>query len=547
MSDFGAVVIGGGHHGTIIAAYLAKAGLKVGVFERQDRLGGGCVTEDGPVPGFRMPFCSEYSRFYSHPAFHDFNLYDEGLNYVAPETGTGILFNDGTSLVGYPAWELADPKTGATKYSEENVKKTYEQIAQFSKDDAETYLDLTEKYKTKWGAAFSHSRFSAPTKHGEPDFLEKLLTDPKSGLKPIFQYMTVRQMSHYLFESEELRVLFTRGMQTSTGCAPYDVPGLEGLMGGLSVTFSWAPPSIAVGGNQAITDALVSAGKKLGAEYFTNAEVTGIITEDGVAKGIRLAKGTEIIAKQLVVSDTGIPQLFSLLGEKEYITSKIRREIDSLDFDRHQLLQGALALHDPPQYKTTTESNRDAINHTFRLFLVPKDLRYFEDKMWHEMYLMGFGSSIVPLTTVDSLWDHTRTPEGKHVVYFEEFTVPLRFFSYREWRRIRETFVKEHLRPQWQKYAPNMTQENVIGSRIVTPVEVFSTHPDMIEGSFGLGAHISSQTGWFRGIPELAHYRTPVKNLYICSSAVPGGQGIARGSSYRCYKVIAGDLGLPYF
>jgi glycine/D-amino acid oxidase-like deaminating enzyme len=36
MADkaYDAVVIGGGHHGTIIAPYLAKAGMKVGVFER---------------------------------------------------------------------------------------------------------------------------------------------------------------------------------------------------------------------------------------------------------------------------------------------------------------------------------------------------------------------------------------------------------------------------------------------------------------------------------------------------------------------------------
>ena len=310
---------------------------------------------------------------------------------------------------------------------------------------------------------------------------------------------------------------------------------------------SWSPPSIAVGGNQSITDALVSAGQKLGVEYFTNTEVVGIITENGVAKGIRLANGTEIKAKQLVVSDTGIPQLFSLLGEERYLTPKIRRELDRIVYDRHNLLQGALALHEPPQYKTTTESNHEAINHTFRHFLAPKDLRYFEDKMWHEIYLMGYASLVTPLTTVDSLWDHTRTPEGKQVVYFEEFTTPLRCFSRREWRRIREEYVKEHLLPQWQAYAPNMTEENVIGSRMITPVEVVETHPDMIEGSFGIGASIFSQTGRFRGIPETSYYRTPVKNLYMCSSALPGGQGIARGSSYRCYRIIAGDLGLPRY
>ena len=33
-STYDAIVIGGGHHGTIIACYLAKAGLKVGVFDK---------------------------------------------------------------------------------------------------------------------------------------------------------------------------------------------------------------------------------------------------------------------------------------------------------------------------------------------------------------------------------------------------------------------------------------------------------------------------------------------------------------------------------
>ena len=48
MADksYDAVVIGGGHHGTIIAPYLAKAGLTVGVFERLDHLGGGVLQVD---------------------------------------------------------------------------------------------------------------------------------------------------------------------------------------------------------------------------------------------------------------------------------------------------------------------------------------------------------------------------------------------------------------------------------------------------------------------------------------------------------------------
>lgn len=542
---YDAVVIGAGHHGTIIAAYLAKAGMKVGVFERQDRLGGAAVTEVGPVPGFKQDFCAHYSRFYGHPAFKHFNLYDEGLHYVAPETGTSIVFDDGTSLMGYSAWVLKDPKTGEIEYSEENVKKTYEQIAQFSKADAETYLELTEKNRTKWGRAFSRERYELPTPWGVPNPVEELFADPESGLEPILQFMNYKQLANYFFESPELRILFIRNAATSTNLEMNDVPGLAGLYGTLSICLSWSPPSVPIGGTQAITDALVSAGKKLGAEYFTNSDVEKIIVENGVAKGIRLQGGARIEAKQLVVSDTGIPQLlFRLLGE-EYISSKMKRMLRSTLFDRSQIWVGCVAVHELPKYKAA-EQNPD-LNSTFRLYWTPKDVRYLEDIREHEIYLLGHASRLNVLTCPDSIWDPTRAPEGKHNVWLEETTCPLRYHSYREWRSVRDNFVENYLIPQWQEYAPNMTKENIIGTRVYTPVDRYETDSDMIEGGYSQGAMIFSQMGRFRGYPDFAGYRTPVENLYICSSSAPGGSGIARGSGYCCYKAIAEDFGLLRF
>src|SRR5213595_194820 len=40
------VVVGAGHNGLVCAAYLARAGLSVEVFERRDLVGGACVTEE---------------------------------------------------------------------------------------------------------------------------------------------------------------------------------------------------------------------------------------------------------------------------------------------------------------------------------------------------------------------------------------------------------------------------------------------------------------------------------------------------------------------
>ena len=98
------LVLGGGHHATIIACYLARAGLSVGVFERAPYLGGGANTSEGPAPGFAMNHCSHWTRFYGHPAYRDFNLYDEGLRYVFPEGNEAMVFEDGSSFVGYSAW-----------------------------------------------------------------------------------------------------------------------------------------------------------------------------------------------------------------------------------------------------------------------------------------------------------------------------------------------------------------------------------------------------------------------------------------------------------
>ncbi|MGH2767008.1 MAG: FAD-dependent oxidoreductase, partial [Actinomycetota bacterium] len=57
MSDYDAVVIGGGHNGLVAAAYLGKAGLRVLVLERRHVLGGAAVTEE-LFPGFRFSVAS---------------------------------------------------------------------------------------------------------------------------------------------------------------------------------------------------------------------------------------------------------------------------------------------------------------------------------------------------------------------------------------------------------------------------------------------------------------------------------------------------------
>lgn len=539
-ASYDAVVVGGGHHGTIIACYLAKAGLKVAVLDGHTALGGAAGSEEGPAPGFRQNFCAHFTRFYGHPAYQDFNLRDEGLEYVFPEQNEGMIFEDGSSFIGYSAFRVSDPLTGKTEYAPDNVAKTYEQIRRFSQRDADTYATLVEQYRLHWKQAFHKHRFTAPPPWGTPDALEELMTIPGSGIEPVHQFMSVRQLAYDYFESPELRTLFMRAAPTSGGCFPDDPMGLQSLVHVMGLVLSFEPAAIAKGGTQAITDALVSAGRKLGVEYFTAHEVDRILVVHGRAAGVELADGSRISAP-LVVSDLGVSQTFLRLLRDEPIADRIHHRIRNIHYDRGQILWGNVAVHELPHYKA--DELNEGVGIQPRLYTGAKDPDYLATKYQHEIFVLGLPQQLYVLTAPDSIWDRTRAPESKHTVLIEEFTAPARLFSAREWGQLKEDLTARWL-DQWRVYAPNMTRDNVIAVRLYSPYDVEASHPDMIQGGWTEGAMFASQLGRFRPFPELSGYRTPIENLYMCSSSLHSAAGIGRGSSYIAYNVIAEDRGL---
>ena len=65
LTDLDVAIIGAGHNGLTCAAYLARAGLKVALFERRSIAGGAAVTEQFH-PGFRNSTAS-YTVSLLHP------------------------------------------------------------------------------------------------------------------------------------------------------------------------------------------------------------------------------------------------------------------------------------------------------------------------------------------------------------------------------------------------------------------------------------------------------------------------------------------------
>jgi beta-carotene ketolase (CrtO type) len=539
-ANYDAIVIGGGHHGLIIACYLQRAGVKTGIFELQSKLGGALTSEGGPVPGFRLNPGANWTRFYGHPAYTDFNLREKGLEYIFPDESEAMVFDNDTCLVGYSALKVVDPVTGRTEVSHENLQKTLNEIRRFSKNDANTAEELFRRYMKRWKSAFGKYRLTPPVPWGQKNELEKLCDDPKDGFDPIYQFMTSQQLAYDLFESEELRTLFIRASMTSFGGAPDDVIGLHGLVHSLGLVLSWEPAAIAKGGSQSVTDALQKAFTEMGGEFSVRSEVVKLLIDNGKAKGIRLKDGTEIEAKSLVVSNLSALQSIQLIGER-HLDSKIVRRVKNIRYNRHNVIWAVLAMHELPQYKAAS-FNPDCGPQP-RLYMGPRNADYMANQYLSEILVNGISSKLFMFVGPDSIWDKSRAPEGKHIIGVEEFAAPTRFFSTSRWQELRKKF-EDAIITQWQIYAPNMTRDNIIGCRVFTPYDIELRRPNMHQGSIAIGDMIVSQMDRFRPTPELSNYRTPIKNFYLCSAATHNGVGTGRGSSYNCYHVIREDFSL---
>ena len=125
MANYDGVVIGAGHNGLTLAAYLSRAGMRIAVLERNGRIGGGSSTEERILPGYKLNL---HANFYMGlglcPLLQDLELHRYGFSYIEPPVQQAAVFRDGTGIVIY-----------------KDLDKTCASLARFSRQDAETFRE----------------------------------------------------------------------------------------------------------------------------------------------------------------------------------------------------------------------------------------------------------------------------------------------------------------------------------------------------------------------------------------------------------------------
>ena len=96
-ATYDGIILGAGHNGLILQAYLGKAGLKTLAIERRPVAGGGLSTlEDPRHPGFLHNTHAFFQRaITAMPWYADLELERHGARYIEPELNVALITGDG--------------------------------------------------------------------------------------------------------------------------------------------------------------------------------------------------------------------------------------------------------------------------------------------------------------------------------------------------------------------------------------------------------------------------------------------------------------------
>jgi phytoene dehydrogenase-like protein len=541
-ASFDVVVIGGGHQGLIAANYMVRNGYSVGLFEQRRELGGGGCTEARPISGFIGNPCAHVAGLWASPVNQDFKLHERGLNYIFPPVHSAMVFPDERCIVSYRSIQW-DKETGVVIPQEDIVAKNIKEVERISPRDAEALAGWQAEGKIwQWGFAAMQVLWNPPAVPGEIDPLEVLIQDRNSGIDRRHQFMTATEFVSDFFDSDELRAHSLR-MLGSAGIYPDDAAPLPVMLSNVPMQVIGFGGGVYEGGTHNAIHAFQRALSEEGGKFFVGADVDEIIVKNGRATGVRLADGTEIEAKKMVITSVVVTQMLARhlrnvdLGPKG---AEYRRKIAKLRVDRGQIFWGHIAFHELPKYKA--EAWNPDCGQARWIFMGDADIDYLDREyrfrnqhirpgQWPERLYLWEGT--------DTKFDPRYGPPGKHVALLEEMAFPASWRTEEEWMQIKKE-APDHFLKQWERFAPNMTWDNVIATNIDTPLDIMRRSDNFLDGNWGLLAGTPSQWGEMRPIPEFAQYQVPgIEDFWMAAGSCHYSLGLTGWAGYNCYKRIA--------
>jgi phytoene dehydrogenase-like protein len=511
---YDAIVVGSGHNGLISAAYLAKAGKRVLVLERRDVIGGATVTEE-PWPGYNLSTCSYVCNLLMPEIIRDLDLLRHGYDVRPLDPQYFIPFPDGRHLISY--------LDGA---------RTKEQIRKFSEKDANSY----DAYWAMWDRIIARMRplldLPAPT---EGD-VERAFEGPDGERDR--ETLTKKSIAEVLdehFESEELKavlcvggVIGTNGGPRTPGTAYVKYHHILGEIGGHQGAWGYVR-----GGMGAVSQAIASSARRLGAEILTGAEVAEIDVQDGAARGVHLLDGRSFRA-DVVLSNADPSRTYLGMVGREHLPDELVEGVEAMRVEG-SVVKVLLALGELPDF-TALPGKEIGPQHTGGIVINPSmdSLQgAWEECERGEPSSRPFMDGYIQSATEDGL-----APPGKHTLSLFCQYAPYELAE-GTWAQRRDE-IGRNIIETFGQYAPNMPAA-------LEDIEVLGP-PDIEErigitgGNIFHGEILPDNMFANRPVKGYGGYRTPVENLYLCGAGTWPGGAVFGAPGRNAAKQVLTDL-----
>ena len=525
MSKHDVVIIGGGHNGLVCAAYLARAGKRVLVLERRDRVGGAAMTEE-VFPGFRFSVFSYVVSLLRPEIIRELELPRHGL-HILPLESTLTPLPNGDSLA---QWNDHD--------------QNRRELARHSLRDAEAYDDFGLLLH-QMARVIKPILAMAPP---DPASLHprELLDLLKLGR--YFQRLAAKQFNalwklltmssaDYLdewFEGEALKATKSASGIIGTMLGPRS-PGtayvlLHHYMGELDGVFrAWG---FAKGGNGSVSAAIAAAARGFGAEIRTSAPVAQVRIENGRARGVVLEGGEEINADVVISGADPRRTFLGLVGEK-HLPEDFAASIRRFKF-RGCSAKVNLALGELPNF--TCMPGRGP--HLRGAVSISPSVSYLEqaydDAKYGEISRRPYMDIVIP-----SMLDPSMAPPGKHVM-----SIFVQYAPYHVnggWSDAKREALGDAVIDTLAEYAPNI-KSAVLHRQVVTPADI-ERIVGLAEGNIFQGELSLQQMFFLRPAPAWARYRTPIGGLWQCGAGThPGGGVMGASGRNAAFELLGAKL-----
>ena len=516
MSDtYDVVVAGAGHNGLIVAAYLAKAGFRVVVVEARDGIGGDTATEELTLPGFRHDTCSTaHNLIQANPLLRDdeLGLFDHGLEYLRPDPVVHMPFPDGSSITQWL-----------------DVDRTIEGFARFSRRDADALRRMLADYDAVKGA-FGGAR-NTPIGWG-PTLRERLAAGPHAErwIRRIAQ--SAWDVIQEEFEDEHTRA-FLLGIAFMT-VQPPDRPGTGPLVASLLYGRqhqSWTLPRR---GSASLPASLARVIEHHGGEIVVDRPVTGLLVEGGRCVGIETSDGSVFRGSKAVVSSIHVRHLLDMAPRDAW------DEGWAYAVERWRGGPSMFVTHHATSVAPSFPVDGGALTPVTAMIVTSVDrmLRIGGD------YARGVvvADDPVVLSICATVEDPTRAPAGQHtlnVVGFQPYDLPE---GPERWDAIKDDVSAAHV-TQLRRYAPNLTDDTILGSLVRSPLDLERFNAHNFRGSCHGGDQSPAQSGELRPAYGWAAHRTPIDGLYQTGSTTYPGASVSGDPGRNAAQVLLRDLG----